>query len=97
MPRPAQRPSPTHPDGRPMKITFGHAGHGPERDLGLLPLSHHVSLDAAPWPDEVRLSDFELRFVCQRCGARGADVRPDFERGNPKMAITGHRTDSCAE
>jgi hypothetical protein len=25
-----------------------------------------------------RLSDLELRFTCQACGTRGADVRPDF-------------------
>jgi hypothetical protein len=31
-----------------------------------------------PWSDPVRLSDLESRFVCKRCGNRGADVRPDF-------------------
>jgi hypothetical protein len=30
------------------------------------------------WPDDVRLSDIEARFVCTACGKRGADVRPDF-------------------
>jgi hypothetical protein len=30
------------------------------------------------WPDQVRLSDIEPLFVCKACGARGADVRPDF-------------------
>jgi hypothetical protein len=30
------------------------------------------------WPDELRLSDIEARFVCKACGKRGADVRPDF-------------------
>jgi hypothetical protein len=29
------------------------------------------------WPDHVRLSDFELQFVCKG-GKRGADVRPYF-------------------
>jgi len=32
----------------------------------------------AHWPDDVRLSDIEGRFVCQACGKRGADVWPDF-------------------
>jgi hypothetical protein len=40
--------------------------------------SHHRKLSADRWPDEVRLSDIEPRFVCQACGRRGADVRPDF-------------------
>ncbi|MFK4622530.1 hypothetical protein [Bradyrhizobium diazoefficiens] len=31
------------------------------------------------WPDEVRLSDLEPKFTCQKCGRRGADVRPDFD------------------
>ncbi|MET3299668.1 hypothetical protein ABIE86_005162 [Bradyrhizobium diazoefficiens] len=52
---------------------------------------HHVALDADRWPDNVRLSDLEPRFVCQGCGSRGADVRPDFERGNPRLAIMGDR------
>jgi hypothetical protein len=30
------------------------------------------------WPDDVRLSDLEPRFVCKRCGVRGSDIRPDF-------------------
>jgi hypothetical protein len=35
-----------------------------------------ISADA--WPDDVKLSDIEPRFVCTACGKRGADVRPDF-------------------
>jgi len=30
------------------------------------------------WPDDVRLSDIEPRFVCKACGKRGADERPHF-------------------
>ncbi|MHC4051389.1 hypothetical protein [Bradyrhizobium sp. 25ACV] len=94
MPR-VRRHTPTHPDGRPMKITFGQM-----RAMGLSCIliychcGHHVTLDAASWPDEARLSDVEPRFVCRGCGARGAEVRPDFERGNPKMAITGRQPES---
>jgi hypothetical protein len=43
------------------------------------------------WPDDMRLSDLEPRFVCQGCGSRGADVRPDFERGDQRFAIIGSR------
>jgi len=32
----------------------------------------------SPGPDDARLSDLELRFVCKACGKRGADVRPDW-------------------
>jgi hypothetical protein len=30
------------------------------------------------WPDDMRLSDLERRFICSACGKRGADVRPDW-------------------
>ena len=33
----------------------------------------------------------EPQFVCQGCGSRGADVRPDFERGDPRRAITSRK------
>jgi hypothetical protein len=39
----------------------------------------------------VRLSDLEPRFVCRGCGGRGAEVRPDFDRGDPQLAIMGYR------
>ncbi|MCP2132821.1 hypothetical protein [Bradyrhizobium ottawaense] len=53
---------------------------------------HHVAINADSWPDEMRLSDLEPRFVCQGCGARGADIRPDFDRGDGRLAIVGYRT-----
>lgn len=40
--------------------------------------SHHIAINADLWPDRVRLSDLEPRFVCQVCGKKGAEVRPDF-------------------
>jgi hypothetical protein len=40
--------------------------------------AHSIALSADRWPDHFRLSDLELRFVCQACGKRGADVRPNF-------------------
>jgi len=45
--------------------------------------SHCKRLDADRWPDDVRLSDIEPRFVCAACGRRGADVRPDWESLEP--------------
>jgi hypothetical protein len=53
--------------------------------------SHSVELSADRWQDEVRLSDLESRFVCQACGHRGADVRPDFHWDKPSVARMGYR------
>ena len=75
-----------------MKITFGEM-----REMGLRGIlvychrGHHLALDADSWPDEMRLSDLEPRFICGGCGSRGADVRPDFETGDLRAAITGNR------
>jgi hypothetical protein len=35
--------------------------------------SYSTAISTDPWPDQVRLSDLEPRFVCQACGRRGAD------------------------
>jgi hypothetical protein len=40
--------------------------------------SHSIAISGDAWPDDLRLSDIEPRFVCQACGKRGTDVRPDF-------------------
>jgi hypothetical protein len=69
---------------RPQKITFGEmrSAGGP---TGILVYcadyrcNHSIAMSADPWPDDVRLSDIEPRFVCKACGKRGAEVRPDFE------------------
>lgn len=88
----ARRHTPTHTDGRPLKITLGEM-----REMGLRDVlvhchcGHHVVLSADRRPDKARLSDLEPRFVCQGCGSRGADVRPDFERGDVRLAIRGYR------
>ena len=48
-----------------------------------------VALGTDPWPGDVRLSDIEPLFVCQACGRRGADIRPDWDWDTqPKV----HRT-----
>ncbi|WP_316203357.1 hypothetical protein [Bradyrhizobium sp. SZCCHNS3051] len=60
MPR-SDRHTPTCPDGRPLKITFGEM-----REIGVHGVlvychrGHHVALCADHWPpDEMRLSDLE--------------------------------------
>jgi hypothetical protein len=41
--------------------------------------SHWTAISGDRWPDEIRLSDLEPRFVCKVWGTRGADVRPDWQ------------------
>ena len=40
--------------------------------------SRSMVISGDRWPDDVRLSDLEARFVCRACGTQGADARPDF-------------------
>ena len=48
--------------------------------------SHSVAIISADqWPDDVRLSDIEDRFICKACGKRGADVRPNFSEGKKSL------------
>ena len=73
------------PMKREQKITLGEmrSDNGPRRLIVYcsdFKCSHSVVLDAAPWGDDVRLSDLEPRFTCRACGRRGADVRPLFEK-----------------
>jgi hypothetical protein len=53
--------------------------------------SHSVALSADRWPDDVRLSDIEPRFVCRASGKRDADVRPDFNWNKPPAPAMGYR------
>ena len=80
---------------RPQKITFGE-----RRDLGVRGVlvycsdyhcSHSVTLSADRWPDDLRLSDIEPRFICSDCGRWGADVRPDFNWNRPALPAMGFR------
>jgi hypothetical protein len=41
--------------------------------------SYSISIDADWWPDATRVSELEDNFTCTICGARGADIRPDFD------------------
>jgi hypothetical protein len=67
---------------RPTKITFGEMRASGVRD-GLIycrdhRCSHSIEMDADCWPDTLRLHDIEDRFVCQVCGKKGTEVRPNF-------------------
>jgi hypothetical protein len=64
--------------GRPTKITFADC-------------SHSIAISGDRWADDLRLSDLEPRFVCQACGKRGADVRPDFNWSKQPVEMTGYR------
>jgi hypothetical protein len=48
-------------------------------------------MNADCWPDDLRLSDIEPRFVCAACGRRGPDIRPDFHWNKPPTAAIGYR------
>ena len=80
---------------RPQKITFAEM-----RDMGVRGLliycadfrcSHSIAVSADQWPDDLRLSDIEHRFVCEVCGKRGADVRPDFNWDKQPARVMGYR------
>jgi hypothetical protein len=69
-------------ESRPQKITLGEMRTSVVRGLLIYcadyKCSHGKAISGDRWSDDVRLSDIEPRFVCQACGQRGADVRPDF-------------------
>ena len=50
--------------------------------------SHSVVIDTDCWPERLRLSDLEALVVCRVCGHRGADVRPDFQEAEPRVAAS---------
>jgi hypothetical protein len=49
--------------------------------------SHSAEINSDRWPDEVRLSDLEARFVCTICGLRVADVRPNWNEGKRSLGF----------
>jgi hypothetical protein len=69
-------------DPRPVKITFGEMRSGGVTGILVCcsdhKCSHSIAMPADKWPDDMRLSDIEPRFVCHACGKRGADIRPHF-------------------
>ena len=80
---------------RPTKITFGEMRESGVRGILVycadFRCSHSVALSGGPWPDDGRLSDIEAQFVCNACGKRGADVRPDFNSKRRPLAMVDYR------
>ena len=74
---------------RPQKITFGEMRESGVRGVLVYcsdyHCSHHVEMSADHWPDDLRVSDIEHRFVCTACGRRGADIRPNFSEGRKSL------------
>jgi hypothetical protein len=80
---------------RPQKITFGEMRLSGARGLLVYcadyKCSHSIAIGADPWSDDIRLSDLEPHFVCQACGRRGADVRPNFGWNKQPVSAMGYR------
>jgi hypothetical protein len=78
---------------QPQKITFGEMRESGVRSILIYCSDYHCShwtaISADPWPDDVRLSDLEPKFVCSVCGRHGADVRPDFDWDKPEKLTRG--------
>ena len=68
---------------RQQKITLGEMRSSGVRGLLIYCSDYHCSHSTAisgdRWPGHIRLSDLEPLFVCQACGQRGADIRPDWD------------------
>jgi hypothetical protein len=64
------------------KITLAEMRASGIRNLLIYCSDYHCSrwtaISGDRWPDDIRLSDLELKFACQACGRKGADVRPHF-------------------
>jgi DNA-directed RNA polymerase subunit RPC12/RpoP len=58
---------------RPQKITFGEMRSSGVRGVVVYcsdyRCSHSIAMPADQWPDDIRLSDIEPRFVCKACGS----------------------------
>jgi hypothetical protein len=76
---------------RPTKITFAEMRESGIRGLLVYcadsRCSHPIAISADHWPDDLRLSGIEPRFICGECSKRGADVRclassPDLKNRN---------------
>jgi hypothetical protein len=81
--------------GRPIKIAFADMREQGVRGLLIYcadyRCSHSIAISGGAWPDELRLSDIEPRFIRGACGKRGADVRPDLNWNRTATAMMGYR------
>ena len=68
---------------RPQKITFTEMREQGVRGILVYCVdyrcSHSIAISTDHWPDDLRLSDIEHRFVCRACGHRGADRAAGFQ------------------
>ena len=68
---------------RPQKVTFSEMRATGVRGVLIsyadYECSHWIEISADQWPEHIRPSDLEPRFVCTACGQRGADIRLDFD------------------
>ena len=78
---------------RQQKITLGEMRTACVRGLLVYCADYRgaqaVRLSADRWPDHTRLSDLEPLFVCQACGRRGADIRPDWDWEQERRRASG--------
>jgi hypothetical protein len=51
--------------------------------------SHYTAISGDRWADDLRLSDLEPLFVCEACGRRGVNVRPNFDWDKPGALVSG--------
>jgi hypothetical protein len=74
---------------RPQKITFAEMRESGVRGVLIYcsdyRCSHSTAISGDRWPDDVRLSDLEPKFICRACGRRGADIRPNFSEGKKSV------------
>ena len=65
---------------RPQKITFGEMRESGVRGVLIYcsdyKCSHSIAISADQWPDDLRLTDIEPRFVCSACGKRAPTCGP---------------------
>jgi hypothetical protein len=70
---------------RPQKITFGEMRKSGVRGVLIYcsdyHCSHHITASADPWPDHIRLTDLERRFVCNGMWQARSRYRAGFSLG----------------
>ena len=80
---------------RPQKISFAQMRNSRVRGLLIYcsdyKCSHLITMSGDGWPDEIRLSDLEPRFICSACGKSGGDVRPDLSWNRKPVGMMGYR------